>query len=181
MNSNSNIVIMGPIAVGKSSVAQELARELGRSRVELDEERERIYSQSDFSAEEMENHYSSEGIVGWYNYQKPYELLSVAVVLAENSNAVIDFGGGQSVYDDEKQAEEFLRLMEPVENSFLLMPYVDTEASIALLRARIGRDEATLNKIFVPSKTSRLAAKHIIYTERKTVKEIVTEIIPLVK
>lgn len=181
-NINSNIVIMGPIGVGKSSVAQELAKQLCLPRIGLDEQRKRIYKQTSFSSEELERQYSLNGIMRWYIYQKPYELLSVGVILSEYSNTVIDFGGGQSVYDDdEKQATEFLHLMEPVKNSILLMPYKDADKSISFLSKRINKDELKLNEIFVRSETSKLAAKHIIYTEMKTIKQIVDEIRSFIK
>lgn len=180
-NINSNIVIMGPIGVGKSSVAQELAKQLCLPRIELDEQRTRIYKQTNFSVDEAERQYSLNGIRGWYTYQKPYELLSVDVILSEYSNTVIDFGGGQSVYDDEKQITEFLRLMESVKNSFLLMPYKDVDKSLSLLSKRINEDELKLNEIFVRSETNKLAAKHIIYTEMKTIKQIVDEILSFIK
>lgn len=178
---NTNVVIMGPIGVGKSAVATELSKRLGVPRVELDEERERIYAKTGFSPEEAERRYARHGIMGWYAYQKPYELMSVRQILEECTGAVIDFGGGQSVYEEEDQIAEFLRLMAPIKNSFLLMPYEDAKKSIALLRKRTNRAEAKMNELFVRARSGRLAARHIIYTETKTVAQIADKIMPLLE
>lgn len=174
---NNNILVMGPIGVGKTSVSKELAKRTGRKLIEMDEEKKRIYSQIGFSLEKCEEKYEKYGIMGWYQYQKPFELYSVKMLLGENDNAVIDFGGGQSVYDNEEQVKEFLSIVKSQKYSFLLMPYEDVDMSLKLLSTRNEDDDTDLNRIFINSITSRQAAKHIIYTGEKTISDIVDEIL----
>lgn len=179
---NSNIVLMGPIKVGKTSVAKEIAKRLDREFIDLDDQRERFYDETSYSGEKAEAQFMKHGIMGWYRYQKPYELYSVKRILEENQNAVIAFGGGQSVYEDKKRMGEFIRLMEPVTNSFLLMPYQDTKASLELLSKRTkAEEELKMNELFVCAKSSRLAAKHILYVEKNTINQISDKVIALAK
>ncbi len=174
---NNNILLMGPIGVGKTSVGRELALRTGKRFVEMDEEKKRIYEQIGFSLQKCEEKYKKYGIIGWYQYQKPFELYSVKIVLEENDDAIVDFGGGHSVYDNEAQTREFLGLMRLQKHSFLLMPYEDVEKSLELLSKRNEKDDTELNRIFINSATSRQAAKHIIYIGEKTILEIVDEIL----
>ncbi len=174
---NNNILVMGPIGVGKTSVCKELARRTGKKLVEMKEEKRRIYEQIGFSLEKCEEKYEKYGIMGWYQYQKPFELYSVKKLLEENDDAIIDFGGGQSVYDNEEQVKEFLSIVKSQKYSFLLMPYEDVDLSLKLLSERNEDDDIDLNRIFINSLTSRQAAKHIIYTGEKTICEIVDEIL----
>lgn len=174
---NNNILVMGPIGVGKTSVSKELAKRTGKKLIEMEEEKKRIYTHIGFSLKKCEEKYEKYGIMGWYQYQKPFELYSVKVLLEENNDAIIDFGGGQSVYDNEEQVKEFLNIMKIQKHSFLLMPYEDEDMSLKLLSTRYEEDDTELNRVFINSKTSRQAAKHIIYTGQKTISEIVNEIL----
>jgi len=171
---------MGPISVGKSSVSRELANRTGKKLVVMDDERKKIYNQIGFSLEKCEEKYKTYGIMGWYQYQKPFELYSVKTILNENNDAIIDFGGGQSVYDNEEQVREFINIMKPQKYSFLLMPYDDPDESLRLLSERTEKDDVILNRVFVNSKTSKQAAKYTIYTGTKTVNEIADEILNII-
>ncbi len=105
----------------------------------------------------------------------------VTCILEEYEDAVIDFGAGQSVYEDPKQAEAFLKRMEKEPDVFLLLPYRKTEKSLAVLDQRTGKEEQELNRLFVGAKTSRQAAKHIIYIEERTAEEIADEIAGIIE
>jgi shikimate kinase len=166
---------MGPIGVGKGTVAKIIAERTGKAYIDLDEQRARLYAETDYSDDKAEQQYLLQGIRGWYRYQKPYELYSVKRILEESRNSVIAFGGGQSVYEDEDRKREFLQMMAPVAYSFLLLPYPDLEASLALLSQRIGEDEMTLNRLLVGSETSLEAAKHVLFVGEKTPDEIADE------
>ncbi len=177
----SNVIMMGPIGVGKSTIAGIVANRTGKAFIDLDEQRSRFYAETDYSNEKAERRYLLKGIRGWYQYQKPYELYSVRRILEEAMDSVIAFGGGQSDYTDKDQKNEFHRLMTPVKDSFLLIPFPDAEASLVLLSRRIGKDEMKLNRIFVRSESSRIAAKHIVYTGEKTVDEVAEEIMRIIE
>lgn len=177
---NDNIIIIGPIGVGKSTVAPEVARRTGKKHVDMDELRKEIYALTDFSKKLLNKAYSEGGIIGWWKYQKPFELFSVQTLLKQHTNAVIEFGGGQSVYTDETQAATFLNLIKDEPFVILMLPCEDSARSAKILgdRAR-NNDEKILNDIFIASETNKKAAKYVVYTEGKTPEETIAEIVKI--
>lgn len=125
---HSGVILMRSIGVGISTVARIVGERTGKAFVDLDEQRSRFYAGTDYSNEKDERLYLQKGIRGWYRYQKHFELYSVRRILEEARESIIAFGGGQSDYDDEDQKNEFYRLMTPLENSFLLLPFPDAGA-----------------------------------------------------
>lgn len=118
---SENIIIIGPIGAGKSTVAPEVARQTNKKHIDMDELRSEIYSKTNFSNEKADEAYISGGIIEWYNYQKSYELFAVKTLLEQNQNSVIEFGGGQSIYSNDEQLKTFLSLMEKQPYVFLLL------------------------------------------------------------
>ncbi len=178
---NSNIIVIGPIRSGKSSICKKLSEKLNKNHVDMDDQRANLYPKLGYSDELAEKEYKSKGIEGWYLYQKPFELNAVKNIMRNNKNAVIEFGGGQSVYEDETQVKEFISLMSGEKHIFLLLPCIDKNRAIEILDKRIGDEDAEkiLNRIFINSYTNTQVANYIIYTEGKTPDETIEEIISI--
>ncbi len=176
---NHNIIIIGPIRSGKSTICKKLSEKLQMNHVDMDELRSILYLEMGYSEEAADQEYSTKGIKGWYEYQKPFELKAVKTVIKNNNKAVIEFGGGQSVYEDDLQAQEFINLMRNEKFVFLLFPCSDKQKSLEILDERIGEEEAEkiLNRIFINSQTNEQVAKFKIYTNGKTPDETIEEII----
>ena len=96
-----NIIFIGPMGAGKTSVSTQVAKKLGLDYITLDTYRWEVYEEAGYKKEEEERIRKEHGFSGVYKYWKQYEILLVEKVLAENSNKVIDFGGGHSVYENE--------------------------------------------------------------------------------
>lgn len=172
-----NIILLGPIAAGKTSVGELLAQNLGKDFIDIDERREKIYETLRYSSKRANFLYKMFGIKGWYFYQKKFELASVKIILNEGSDRVISFGAGQAVYHSGKMRREFCKLIENNPNIFLLMPFKSSEQTLKLLNQRMhNNDEIKLNKIFVKSYGNFKFAKHLIYTEYSAVSEIAQKI-----
>ena len=177
---NENIIIIGPIGVGKSTVAPEVARRTDKKHIDMDELRSEIYSMTDYSNQKAEEAYSSGGVIEWYNYQKPYELFAVKTLLEQNQNSVIEFGGGQSIYSNDEQLTTFLNLMENQPFVFSLLPSESVNRSSEILNSRARfEDEKILNEIFLTSDCNKRVAKFTIYTEGKEPQETIEEILSL--
>ena len=175
---SDNIIIIGPIGVGKSTVAPEVARRTGKTHVDMDTLRRKIYALTAFSEELAEKAYDNGGIIGWHDYQKPFELFAVKTLLEQHKNAVIEFGGGQSVYTDAAQADTFLSLIKDEPFVILMLPCEDSERSKKVLSKRArNKGERILNDIFITSETNKNAAKYVVYTDGKTPEETIDEIV----
>ena len=148
------ILIIGPMATGKSTVANELAKIIDKPRVPMDRLRWYYYYKEGFS---LEKEFSIESFTDVMAYWKPFELNAVDRIVSEFPNAIIDFGAGHSYYPDERQFEEASKILEPISNIFLLLPTPDKEESIKICNERLEKrkkdvlseDEISANENFV--------------------------------
>ncbi len=171
------IILTGPVGVGKTTVGRLTAELLNMPFVDLDEQRERLYSQTDYSDEKAELQYALHGIEGWYRYQKPYELYSVARILEESAGALIAFGAGQGVYETTEQRKVFRTLVAPVRHSFLLLPYPGLTESLDFLSQRVeDENEQLLNQILLPQILEQPFAAHTVYVAGKAAQQVADEI-----
>ncbi len=176
----NNIILIGPIAAGKSTICKGIAKKTGLEHVDVDKLRAEIYPELGYSEEEALEKEKMDGIKGWYMYQKPYELAISKKLLHERENSVISFGGGHSVYHDEMRIKEFTELMSKEPFVFMLTPCEDVETATQILDRRItNNDEKELNPLFVGSETNKKVAKYIIYTEGKTIDDVIKEILSI--
>lgn len=171
------IILTGPVGVGKTTVGRLAAELLNIPFVDLDEQRERLYAQTDYSDEKAELQYALHGIEGWYRYQKSYELYSVERILDESAGALIAFGAGQSVYEAAEQRKKFRALVAPVRHSFLLLPYPSLAESLDFLSQRVeDENEKTLNQILLPQVLEQPFAAHTVYIAGKAAQQVADEI-----
>ena len=133
-----SIVLIGPTGVGKSVVGRALADALGWKLIELDELRSQWYPEFGLDPEVERRAMESGGLLELVAAWKPYELMSVERVMNENpTNAVIAFGGGQSVYVDEQQIQQAKAALEPASRVILLLPSDHSDESGRILLDRL--------------------------------------------
>ncbi|WCR26666.1 shikimate kinase [Paenibacillus thiaminolyticus] len=174
----SNIILIGPILTGKSTLADILSQKLGYPRCSVDDVRWQYYEEIGYSKEkerEIRSHSGSEGV---YKYWKPFEAHAVIRILQEHKEHVIDFGGGHSVYEDSELFSKVERVLQEERNIFLILPSADKTESLQILNER---EFHAINKHFVEHQSNHKLAKHIIYTKDKTPEECAEEIISLVR
>ena len=194
MQSEENILLIGPMSAGKSTVAKELSKKLGLQRVELDELRWDYFAEIDYDEDHVRA-IMQEGGGGYaemFAYWKPFELHALERVLEDYQSAVIDFGAGYTVQDDPalyKRVEAALKSQEQV---FLLLPTQDKEESIKILNERLERlllkelgevnqEALELNKFFVTHPSNQQLATHVVYTLGKSAIQTTEEIISHLK
>src|SRR5579875_3150200 len=135
---HSEIILIGPMGAGKTTVATLLAEKLNLPRVSLDDVRFDYYKQIGYdeaAANELEQLH---GFLALYRYWKPFEAYAVEKVLAEHSHCVFDFGAGHSVYEDVDLFAHIRTVLEPFPNVVLLLPSPDLDESVFLLKQRGG-------------------------------------------
>jgi shikimate kinase len=96
----TDIILIGPISVGKSTVGSLLSQRLGWTQRSMDDLRWDYYQEIGYDEELAKHKRETEGFWGLYRYWKPFEAYAVERLLAEHQQCVIDFGAGHSVYED---------------------------------------------------------------------------------
>lgn len=179
-----DVVLIGPIGVGKSTVAALLADALGVPLCSIDDLRSVYYPEIGYDEAYADALRRSEGLLGLYRYWKPFEVHAVERALAEHSGCVFDFGAGHSVFEDSELFARVRRALAGVRFVVLLVPSPDPEVSIQALLDRLPADPegvVALNEHFVRHPSNTRLATHTVYTEGKTPEEVRDEIVALVK
>ena len=179
----SQVVLIGPMAAGKSSVATLLAERTGRRNVPLDMVRWAYYFKAGFDLAEQRRREHESGRLGRLAYWKPFEAHAVERVLADFPDAIIDFGAGHSVHDDEQLFARVQVALAPVPHVILLKPALRLDESLAILGERFPpeeRDEAEReNWTFLRNPSNERLATHTVLTGRRKLEEVCEEIMRL--
>jgi shikimate kinase len=173
----SNIILIGPIGTGKSTLADIISTKLSYPRCCVDDVRWDYYQKLGYS-KEKEQALRAVSFEEVYKYWKPFEAQTIIQILKDYQNHVIDFGGGHSVYEDEQLFSEVANAMLQESNVFLILPSEDKEESLRILDER---EKLAINAHFIEHKSNYELAKHIVYTKGKTPLETAEEIIQLIK
>jgi shikimate kinase len=176
----SRIILIGPIGCGKSTISELLSQRLNVPRRSMDELRWHYYDEIGYDRSVASERYAEEGNWGLYRYWKPFEAYAVERILSDYSGCVIDFGAGNSVYEDEELFERVRGILASHPCVVLLLPSPDPEESIQILHARnrhISSEQHGLNEHFVRHHSNYTLAKFIAYTKDRTPEQTCDEIL----
>ncbi len=175
----SEIVLIGPVSVGKSTVAKVLGERIGVAVVSMDEVRDDYFRELGYDADFAMRLYELDGAGSVWCYQKAFNPHSVERIVAEHRGCIIDMGGGSTVDEHEDQHARVVAALEPFANVVLLLPHEDDGASLAYLDQRTGWGDKprNINRILLQHPANRRLAKHVIYTADRTPDDIAEEII----
>jgi len=168
------IILIGPVGAGKSTIGNLLSKRLSIPSACLDDERWEIYSELGYEFKHADELMKNKGFLELYKYWKPFEASSVEIIVDKYMNHIIDFGAGQSVYEDEKLFGKVSSVLEPIRNVVLLLPSPEVSESLDILYQRTNFEH---NELFVKNRSNEKLAKLIVYTKGKTPEETCDEII----
>jgi shikimate kinase len=180
---SSEIILIGPIGTGKSTIGSLLAIELCLPQCSMDEYRWGYYKEIGYDEELAKHKRETEGFWGIYQYWKPFEAYAVERLLLEHKNCVIDFGAGHSVYEDASLFQKVRQVLTPYSNIVLLLPSSDLDESVQILNERneyVPDGSLNINEHFVRHPSNYELAKFTVYTKEKTPAETCNEILQLV-
>ena len=188
----SIIILIGPMSAGKSTLAKKLAKQLGVPRIELDEVRQRFYGEIGYDEKLASEIVGKEGMAGLLKYWKPFEAHAVERALEEYDNCVMDFGAGHSVYEDRELFKRVEKALKPYKYVIQILPSPDPDRSIEIVNQRfsellinevgkIDNELLALNEHFVRHPSNGLLAKKAFFTEGKTARDTVQEILDWVE
>ncbi|MBT3982353.1 MAG: AAA family ATPase [Bacteriovoracaceae bacterium] len=175
------IILIGPMATGKSTIASELAKVTNIPRVPMDRLRWYYYYKKGFS---LEKEQILDSFSEMLEYWKPFEVDAVEGIIGEFPESIIDFGAGHSYFTDPDQFNYVSELLREIPNVFLILPCEDKKRSLEIFNERLEKrrkeklDETniTANKNFIEHPSNYRLAKHIIYTEGKSIHQSCLEI-----
>ena len=175
-----DVILIGPIGAGKSTLGKLVAAALGLPQVSLDDIRFRYYREIGYDESIAKQRYASDGFWGLYRYWKPFEAHAVERVLTEHVDCVVDFGAGHSVYEDEALLARVKQVLAPHPNVILVLPSADLATSLGVLRDRRPslRDiTPDINEHFLTHRSNYELATRIVYTADHTPEETCAEIL----
>ena len=178
----SDIILIGPIGAGKSTVGSLLATQLGLPQCSMDEYRWGYYQEIGYDEEMAKHKRETEGFWGVYQYWKPFEAHAVERLLSEYKNCVIDFGAGHSAYEDPSLFQRVQRVLDPYSNIILLLPSPNLDESVRILNERnkyVPSDSLNINEHFVKHPSNYELARFTVYTKAKTPETTCNEILKL--
>ncbi|MEO0520908.1 MAG: shikimate kinase [Cyanobacteria bacterium P01_A01_bin.116] len=179
----SDIILIGPQTVGKSTIGGLLSEQLNLPQCSMDEQRWRYYQEIGYDETLAKQKRDSEGAWGIIQYWKPFEAHAVERVLSEHTHCVIDFGAGHSVYDDPSLFQRVQTALSSYPNVVLLLPSPDLTDSIQILNERnqhLPEDIRRTNEYFIRHPSNAKLAKFTVYTQGKAPKETCDDILRLV-
>ena len=167
---NNSILLIGPSGAGKTTVSKELEDITGIKRLSIDNEvaKDRKKCIIDRFDDDIES----------YNLCKIKTLLEKARLI--NEARIVDFGGGHSVYRNLNIFIEIKKELSRFKNIVLLMPSIDIEKSIEILRKR-SKGDYSQNREFIMSPCNRELATITIYENEKNPQDIALEILDIIK
>jgi shikimate kinase len=166
------VVLIGPVGVGKSTVAKLLADRLGWPNVSMDAACATYYAEIGFDQTASNRRQQTDGMWAAYQSWKPFEAYAVERILADHQEAVIDLGGGHSVQEDPALFARVRAALARLRNVVLLLPSPDLEESVRILTARRPPPEGfDWHRHFVTHPSNRSLAKLIVYTAGRTAEQ----------
>jgi hypothetical protein len=172
------VILIGPIRAGKSTVGRRLAERLNLPLRSLDIIFDSYLDEIGYDREHAAG-LKTQGFYELTKYWKPFEPYGVERLMSEPGDAIVDLGGGHSVYEDEALFARVKKALAPFPNVILIMPSPDPDESISILNERTGgyvSNGFDFHDNFVRSHCNYELAKHTVYTKGKTPEETCAEI-----
>src|SRR5438128_1744644 len=159
-----DIILIGPIRAGKTTLGRLLAEKLNVPQVSLDAFCRDYYREIGFDMDE--NVCGPDGMIA-----SPYNVHAVERLLQDHRNCVIDLGAGHSVYRDDASLAKVKEILAPYPNVFLILPSPDLDESAAVLAERNVKNDWLIpfteqngynpNEHFLRHPSNFALAKHI--------------------
>jgi shikimate kinase len=175
-----DVILIGPIGAGRSTLGKLVAAALGIPQVSMDDIRFRYYQEIGYDESIAKQRYATDGFWGLYRYWKPFEAYAVERVVTEHANCVIDLGAGHSVYEDEALLTRVKQVLAPHPNVVLVLPSADLATSLDVLRDRrpfLAEITPDINEHFLTHRSNYELATFVVYTAGRTAEETCAEIL----
>ncbi|MFJ7750905.1 shikimate kinase [Arthrobacter sp. NPDC097144] len=137
------LVLIGPAAVGKTTVGELVAAQLGLPFVDLDEIGERYYAEIGWSIQRLVDCTEQFGRVAAEREWEPARAHAVRRAVEDHPESVMALGAGHTSFYDPDCVASVTSSLAPVPNVVLILPSPDRSAALAELRRRSLRSKET--------------------------------------
>jgi hypothetical protein len=169
-----DIILIGPLRAGKSTLARLLGERLNRPNIILDKLRWDYYREIGYDDALAKRLRELGGFLSLAWYWKLFDAHAVERVLAEHRECVFDFGAGHSVYESRGDFARVEAALRPYPNVVLVLPSPSPDESIRVLNERTSDLPGTFaqgfnwNEYFVRHASNAALARFTVYTHGQT-------------
>ena len=181
---DATIILIGPAATGKTTLSKLVAEQLGKVYVSLDEIRWDYYREIGYSDVVEREISAKKGGLGQHEYWERFAAHAVERVLQDYPGAVLDFGGGHSVYANTTLFSRVEQVLAAYSNVVLVLPTPDKAEALEILEERFierHADQLAMIEFFTRQFAVHSLAKQLVYTAGKSPEHIAEEIEQLIK
>ena len=176
---SSDIILIGPVRTGKSTIGKLLADQLALPQVSLDDLRWKYYAEIGYDPQLAQKYRRQGGFLALVLYWNLFAAHAVERLLIDHHNCVFDFGAG--IYESRESFARVQQALKAYRNVILLLPSPDMEESLQILTARDTQPPSDLNfdfnRHFLGHHTYYDLAKFTVYTKGRTPEETCREIL----
>jgi len=172
------IILLGPLGVGKSTIAAKLSSALGLPRCCYDEIKSGYLEGAGFELRQAHRIRDTKGMYEMCMYTNQFAVEVLERVLGEHPGHVIDLGAGSYCFEEAWQVSRAKEMFRSIKNSILLMPSADLATCILTLPG--VRERRYMNTYFIMHPLNLALARHTLYTSGKTPELTTTEAIELI-
>ncbi len=178
-----DIVLIGPVRTGKSTLGRLLAETLRLPQVSLDSLRVKYYKEIGFDEMLASEIRQKGGFLAFMFYRELFTAYAVERMLAEHTGCVFDFGAG--IFESDEMFRRVKQALADYPNVVLLLPSQDLETSLNILAERDPNPPRDLNfdllRHFLTHHTYYDLAKITVFTAGKTPQQTCQEILERVR
>jgi shikimate kinase len=176
-----DIILLGPVAVGKSTTARLISEKINKPVVSLDDLRLGYYKEIGYDHDHMKELREKAGIMAIFQYGKIFDAYSIERILEDHQNCIFDFGGGNIVSGYDFDLIRIKKALESYENVVFLVPAKDNEETLKFIYERrdIKLSDRVLIEYIVNSHSNYEVAKHTVFVKDKTPEEVCDEIVSI--
>jgi len=187
---NNNIILIGPLATGKSTIAAKLSGISGLLNHPVDKLKWYYRFKNGYDLHTSTKILKKQGFEELIKYVQQYfgpdELRAILYEFA----GIIDLGATDSYCTDVFHLRKLKKIFNNFPNVFLILPSPSEEISVKILNDRLTRryendslkapvmnSYIEMNKKFIASEFNKQIANHTIYTEGKTIEMLANELL----
>lgn len=180
---NLDIILIGPVRTGKSTMGKFLSEKLGLPQVSLDSLRRKYYQEIGYEETLAQSFRRHGGFLALYLYWNLFDAYAIERLLAEYHGYIFDFGAGNGISESHESSVRIQRVLAPYPNIFLILPSPNKEESLQILKDRDTSPPSDMNfdltRHFMERSDYYNLAKHTVFTKGKSEEETRDEIISL--